>query len=97
MYEKVAINVRIIGYIKSDMTKKTQFSIIERETINEIIRYKGLLDNGTVCPVIKTEQGYIADDTINPMCVKCNKFKKSCTGTYNKNYNGCIYKLSFES
>ncbi len=97
MPEKIAINVRVIGYIKSDMTKKTEFSIIERVTIDKVNYYKGLLDNGTVCPVIKTEQGYIADNTINPMCEKCNKFKKSCTGTYNKSYNSCIYKLSFES
>ncbi len=93
--ERVSTNIRVKGYIKSDMTKKTEFSIIERTTIDGVNHYKGLLDDWTMCPIIKTEQGYIADNTINPMCEKCKLFKKSCTGTFNKDDDSCIYKENF--
>ncbi len=95
MSERIAINVRVIGYTKSDMSKKTEFSIVECKTIDGANHYKGLLDNGTLCPVVKDGNNYIADNTINPMCEKCKMFKKSCTGTFNKDYNSCIYKRIF--
>lgn len=28
----------------------------------------------------------------NPMCYNCKNFKKSCKGSTNKTYTGCIYK-----
>lgn len=28
----------------------------------------------------------------NPMCYNCKKIKKSCNGSKNKVYSGCIYK-----
>lgn len=49
MYEKISTNIRVLGFIASQMDMgKTEFSIIERETIDGINFYKGLLDNGTV-------------------------------------------------
>ncbi len=42
---------------------KTEFSIIERETIDGINFYKGLLDNGTVCHVTRENGDYIAYDS----------------------------------
>lgn len=42
---------------------KTEFSIIERETVDGINFYKGLLDDGTVCPVTRENGEYIAYDT----------------------------------
>ena len=98
MYEKISTNVRVIGYIKSEMEQgKTEFTIIERKTINGKNYYKGLLDNGTVCPVIKENGEYIADNTINKACKTCENYKKCCTGTFDKNWNDCIYKPIFES
>lgn len=28
----------------------------------------------------------------NPMCYNCENFKKSCKGSTNKIYSGCVYK-----
>ena len=64
MYEKISTNIMVLGLIFSQMDiGKTEFSIIERETIDGINFYKGLLDNGTVCPVTKEDGYYIAYDT----------------------------------
>lgn len=64
MYEKISTNVRVLGFIFSQMDMgKTEFSIIERETIDGINFYKGLLDNGIVCPVTRKNGDYIACDT----------------------------------
>lgn len=64
MNEKISTNIRVLGFIFSQMDiGKTEFSIIERETIDGINFYKGLLDNGTVCPVTKENGDYIAYDT----------------------------------
>ncbi len=64
MYEKISTNIMVLGLIFSQMDiGKTEFSIIERETIDGINFYKGLLDNGTVCPVTKEDGDYIAYDT----------------------------------
>ena len=64
MYEKISTNIRVLGLIFSQVDiGKTEFSIIERETIDGINFYKGLLDNGTVCPVTKEDGDYIAYDT----------------------------------
>ena len=64
MYEKISTNIRVLGLIASQMRMgKTEFSIIVRETIDGINFYKGLLDNGTVCPVTRENGDYIAYDT----------------------------------
>lgn len=64
MYEKISTNIRVLGFIASQMDMgKTEFSIIERETIDGINFYKGLLDNGTVCPVTRENGEYIAYDS----------------------------------
>lgn len=33
----------------------------------------------------------------NPMCYNCKKFGKSCKGSMNKIYSGCIYREVDES
>ena len=64
MYEKISTNIRVLGLIFSQMDiGKTEFSIIERETIDGVNFYKGLLDNGTVCPVTRENGDYIAYDS----------------------------------
>ena len=30
--------------------------------------------------------------TLNPMCINCAKLNKSCNGTTNQVWTGCIYK-----
>lgn len=64
MYEKISTNIRVLGFIASQMDMgKTEFSIIERETVDGANFYKGLLDDGTVCPVTRENGDYIAHDT----------------------------------
>lgn len=31
--------------------------------------------------------------TLNPMCINCAKLNKSCNGTTNQVWTGCIYKV----
>lgn len=50
---KVAINVRVLGYIEScPEAGKIEFTIIERETVDGVNSYMGLLDNGIKCHVL---------------------------------------------
>ena len=45
MYERIAINVRVIGTIMSQLLDgKKEFTIIQRETIDGENHYTGLLD-----------------------------------------------------
>lgn len=63
MQEKFSINVRVLGYIKSEIEKgKQEFSIIERVTIDGINYYMGLLDDGTKCDVTYNNGKWIAND-----------------------------------
>ena len=49
---KVSTNVRVLGYIQSyPETGKIEFTIIERETVDGVNSYTGLLDNGIKCQV----------------------------------------------
>jgi hypothetical protein len=32
------------------------------------------------------------NESINPMCLTCKKYKNSCKGEKNCTYTGCIYK-----
>ena len=63
MYKKVSTNIRVLGFIKSEMEKgKQEFSIIESVTINGINYYTGLLDDGTKCKATYNKGKWIADD-----------------------------------
>lgn len=53
----------------------------------------GLLENGN-----KFIYGYnIETLEYNPMCYNCKSFGKSCKGSTNKVYSGCVYKEVDES
>lgn len=63
MYERVAINVRVIGTIMSQLLDgKKEFTIIQRETIDGENHYTGLLDNGTKCEATYIDGNWIAND-----------------------------------
>lgn len=63
MYERVAINVRVIGTIMSQLLEgKKEFSIIQRETIDGENHYTGLLDDGTKCEATYNSGCWVAND-----------------------------------
>ena len=59
---RVAVNVRVLGYIQSCLEAgKIEFTIIQRETVDGVNSYMGLLDNGIKCPVTyKSGYGFTA-------------------------------------
>lgn len=63
MYERIAINVRVIGTIMSQLLDgKKEFTIIQRETINGENHYTGLLDDGTKCEATYNDGKWVAND-----------------------------------
>lgn len=63
MYERVVINVRVIGTIMSQFLEgKKEFTIIQRETIDGENHYTGLLDDGTKCEATYNNGCWIAHD-----------------------------------
>ena len=63
MYERVAINVRVIGTVMSQLLDgKKEFTIIQRETIDGVNHYTGLLDDGTKCEATYNDGKWVAND-----------------------------------